>query len=201
MDVTTDRSGQPSPEQPPVSPPPQRGKRRALLWILLLLIAGAIFYFASQYHSHAQTTAGGSQQSTASVTITVATAKKGNIGVYLDAIGTVTPVYTSSITPQANGIVTAVNYTEGQMVQKGDPLIEIDPRPYQAQLAQAQGTLEHDTNVLAQARMDLERFRAAWARNAIQKQTLDDQEKLVLQLQGTVKFDVGAVAFAEVQLG
>ncbi|MCU1335995.1 MAG: putative Co/Zn/Cd efflux system rane fusion protein [Bryobacterales bacterium] len=142
-----------------------------------------------------------SPKSIPSVAITAATAQKGNIGVYLDAIGTVTPVYTSSITPQANGIVTAVSYTEGQMVQKGDPLIEIDPRPYQAQLAEAQGTLEHDTNVLAQARMDLERFRAAWARNAIPKQTLDDQEKLVLQLQGTVKFDVGAVAFAEIQLG
>jgi multidrug efflux system membrane fusion protein len=135
------------------------------------------------------------------VTITSATAKKGNIGVYLDAIGTVTPVYTSSITPQANGIVTAVNYTEGQMVKIGDPLIEIDPRPYQAQLVEAEGTLAHDTNLLAQAQMDLERYRAAWARNAIQKQTLDDQEKLVLQLQGTVKFDQGAVAYAEVQLG
>jgi multidrug efflux system membrane fusion protein len=87
------------------------------------------------------------------------------------------------------------------MVQKGDSLVEIDPRPYEAQLAQAQGTLEHDTNLLAQARMDLERFRAAWARNAIQKQTLDDQEKLVLQIQGTVKFDQGAVAFALIQLG
>jgi multidrug efflux system membrane fusion protein len=135
------------------------------------------------------------------VTITSATAKKGNIGVYLDAIGTVTPVYTSSITPQANGIVTAVNYTEGQMVKIGDPLIEIDPRPYQAQLVEAEGTLAHDTNLLAQAQMDLERYRAAWARNAIQKQTLDDQEKLVLQLQGTVKFDQGAVQYAAIQLG
>jgi multidrug efflux pump subunit AcrA (membrane-fusion protein) len=115
------------------------------------------------------------------VPITAATAKKGNIGVYLDAIGTVTPVYTSSITPQANGMVTAVNYTEGQMVQKGDSLMEIDPRPYLALVLQAQGALERDTNLLAQAKMDLDRYRTAWARNAIQKQTLDDQEKLVLQ--------------------
>ena len=87
------------------------------------------------------------------------------------------------------------------MVQKGDPLLEIDPRPYQAQVVQAQGALERDTNLLAQAKMDLERYRAAWARNAIQKQTVDDQEKLVLQLEGTVKNDQGTLQFDEVQLG
>ena len=65
------------------------------------------------------------------------------------------------------------------MVQKGDPLIEIDARPYAATLAQAQGILERDKGILAQAQMDLDRYKAAWARNAIPKQTLDDQEKLV----------------------
>ena len=83
------------------------------------------------------------------------------------------------MTSQVNGLVVAVHYTEGQRVSKGDPLVDIDPRPYQASLLQAQGALERDQNVLAQAQMDLERYRAAWARNAIAKQTLDDQEKLV----------------------
>ena len=78
------------------------------------------------------------------VTLTTATATKGNIGVYLDAIGTVTPVYTASITSQVTGPVIAVHFTEGQMVRKGDPLIDIDPRPFQATLLQAQGTLERD---------------------------------------------------------
>jgi multidrug efflux system membrane fusion protein len=135
-----------------------------------------------------------------SVTATVATAAKGSIGIYLDAIGTVTPVYTSSITAQASGVLTAVHYSEGQFVQKGDALIEIDPLPYQAQLLQAQGALERDTNVLAQAKMDLDRYRTAWARNGIQKQLLDDQEKIVLQDQGTVKNDQGAVNYDQVQL-
>jgi len=93
-----------------------------------------------------------------------------------------------------------VHYSEGQFVQKGDALIDIDPRPYQAQLMQAEGTLERDTNVLAQAQMDLDRYRAAWARNAIQKQLLDDQEKIVLQDQGTVKNDQGTVNYDQVQL-
>ena len=112
------------------------------------------------------------------VTVTTATAKKGDIGVYLNAIGTVTPVYTDVITSQVTGLVSAVHYREGQMVRRGDPLIDIDPRPFQAQLLQAQGALERDTNLLAQARMDLERYQAAWARNAIARQTLEDQQKL-----------------------
>ncbi len=86
------------------------------------------------------------------------------------------------------------------MVQKGDPLVDINPGIYQAQLVQAQGTLEHDTQLLAQAKMDLQRFRDAWARNAIQRQMLEDQEKLVLQIEGTVKFDEGTLQLAEVQL-
>ena len=126
--------------------------------------------------------------------------QKGNIGVYLDAIGTVTPVYTDSITSQVNGLVMAVHFKEGQRVNKGDPLIDIDSRPYQATLLQAQGTLERDQNVLAQAQMDLERYRAAWARNAIAKQILDDQEKLVLQDEGTVKNDQGTVQYDQVQV-
>ncbi len=134
------------------------------------------------------------------ITITTATAQKGNIGVYLDAIGTVTPVYTDSITSQVDGLVVAVHYTEGQLVSKGDPLVDIDSRQYRATLLQAQGALERDENLLAQAQMDVERYRAAWARNAIQKQLLDDQEKLVLQDQGTVKNDQGTVQFDQIQV-
>lgn len=134
------------------------------------------------------------------VSTTVATATTGNLGVYLNAIGSVTPVYTANILPQASGVLTAVHYTEGQFVKKGDALIDIDPRPYQAQLLEAEGTLEHDTNVLAQAQMDLERYRTAWARNGINKQLLDDQEKIVLQDQGTVKNDQGTVNYDQVQL-
>jgi multidrug efflux system membrane fusion protein len=99
-----------------------------------------------------------------------------------------------------NGLVIAVQFKEGQLVRKGDPLIDIDPAPYHATLLQAQGVLERDENLLAQARMDLERYRAAWARNAIAKQVLDDQEKLLLQDEGTVKNDRGTVQFDQIQL-
>ena len=146
----------------------------------MLLIFAAGFFLVLRQHEAGQSAATGRRGAMGgAVAITTVTAQKGNIGVYLDAIGTVTPVYTASITSQVSGIVTAVHYTEGQMVKKGDPLIEIDPRPYEATLVQAQGTLERDQGLLAQAQMDLARYQAAWARNAIPKQTLDDQEKLV----------------------
>jgi multidrug efflux system membrane fusion protein len=97
--------------------------------------------------------------------------------------------------------VIAVHFKEGQIVRKGDPLVDIDPRPFEATLMQAQGVLERDQAILAQGMMDRDRYRDAWARNAIPKQTLDDQEKIVMQQAGTVKNDQGTVAFDQVQLG
>jgi membrane fusion protein, multidrug efflux system len=174
---------------------------RIIVWILLLVIFGGGFLLVLRHHDDAAATkkspkGGGFGP----VTLTTAAATKGDIGVYLDAIGTVTPVYTSSITSQVNGIVKEVHFREGQIVRKGDPLIDIDARPYQATLLQAQGTLERDENILGQARMDLERYQDAWNRNAIPKQTLDDQQKIVLQNQGTVKLDQGMVQFDQVQV-
>jgi multidrug efflux system membrane fusion protein len=173
---------------------------KVIVWIVVLVIFGAAFVMVLRHHGDTTTAAKSPRGGGGPVTITITTAQKGDIGVYLDSIGTVTPVYTASITSQVNGIVTAVHYKEGQIVQKGDPLIDIDPRTYQATLLQAQGTLDRDENVLGQAKMDLERYKVAWARNAIPKQTLDDQEKIVLQDEGTVKLDQGVVQFDQVQL-
>jgi multidrug efflux system membrane fusion protein len=171
------------------------------VWILLLLIFAAAIVIVLRYHEAATTAATGRRGAMGgAVAITTVTAEKGNIGVYVDAIGTVTPVYTASISSQVNGIVTAVHYTEGQLVAKGDPLIEIDARPYAATLQQSQGILERDQGILAQAQMDLERYKAAWARNAIPKQTLDDQEKLVAEDQGTVHNDEGTVQYDQIQV-
>lgn len=172
------------------------------MWLVILLIFAAGFLLVLHHKNNTAATAGGGRRGAAggTVTLTTATAKKGDIGVYLDAIGTVTPMYQAAITSQVNGIVTAVNFREGQLVRKGDSLIEIDERPFVATLEQAQGTLERDQGILAQAQMDLARYRDAWARNAIPKQTLDDQEKIVLQDQGTVKLDQGSVHFDQIQV-
>ena len=170
-----------------------------VMWLLLLLILVVPLLLVLRHHEVAQREAA-ARPAAPGITVTTATAQKGSIGVYLDAIGTVTPVYTDSITSQVNGLVDAVHYTEGQLVSKGDPLVDIDSRTYRANLLQAQGALERDENVLAQAKMDLERYREAWARNAIAKQVLDDQEKLVLQDEGTVKNDQGTVQYDQVQV-
>jgi membrane fusion protein, multidrug efflux system len=170
------------------------------VWAALLLVFGIIFVLVLRRHDNTQTAPSARRGVTGPVTITTAVAQKANIGVYLDAIGTVTPTYTDSITSQVTGMVSEVHYQEGQLVRKGQALIDIDPRPYEAQLLQAQGALERDTYVLEQAKMDLQRYRDAWSRNGIPKQTLDDQEKIVLQDEGTVKNDQGTVQFNQVQV-
>jgi multidrug efflux system membrane fusion protein len=189
--------------QLPAHVPALRRRRklvRVVMWILLLLVLVLAFALIWHHHEEAKKKAAAAARPAPGITITTATAQKGNIGVYLDSIGTVTPVYTDSIVSQVNGLVIAVHYVEGQLVHKGDPLIDIDSSPYRATLLQAQGALERDENVLAQAQMDLERYRTAAASNAIPKQTFDDQEKLVLQDKGTVKNDQGTVQYDQVQV-
>jgi membrane fusion protein, multidrug efflux system len=176
------------------------GKKRIWLWIVVLLVFALVLFLILHQQSETKET-GGRRGFGGPVSVTPATATTGDIGVYLESIGTVTPIYTASITSQVTGQVIAVHYREGQVVRKGDPLVEIDPRPYEATLAEAQGTLQHDQGVLEQAKMDLDRYRKAWAANAIPKQTLDDQEKVVLQDEGTVKNDEGTVQFDQVQVG
>ena len=135
-----------------------------------------------------------------SVTATTTTVTKGDLGVFLAAIGTVTPVYTVSIVSQVTGEVVAVHYREGQLVQKGDPLIDIYAAPFEATLKQAEGTLDKDRHLLEQQQMDLARYQTALTRNAIAKQQVEDQEKIVLQQQGTVKADEGVVDYDRVQV-
>jgi multidrug efflux system membrane fusion protein len=192
-------ANQPAPE----SSSPEGHRRHRWVWAVVLLLFGLLFYWVISQHNKSQaatTGGGGRRMMTGPVPVTTATAQTGTIGVYLDAIGTVTPVYLDSITAQVTGVITAVHYREGQYIKKGDPLVDIDARPYAAQLVQAQGLLERDQNLLAEAQMDLQRYKDAWAKNAIPRQTLEDQEKVVLQDQGTVKNDEGTVQYDQVQV-
>ena len=180
-------------------------KRRYWIWALVAVFACLIMYWAlhrgpQPAPQSASASNNGRRGPSGPATITTATATKGDLGVYLDAIGTVTALYTDSITAQVTGVITAVHYKEGQLVRKGDPLIDIDPRQYQALVMEAEGALERDKNLLAQAQMDLQRYQDAWTRNAIPRQTLEDQEKIVLQNQGTVRNDEGTLRYDQVQL-
>ncbi|HYB62196.1 MAG TPA: efflux RND transporter periplasmic adaptor subunit [Methylomirabilota bacterium] len=173
-------------------------KRRWWIWILVVaVIAGFLIY---RRHSASETGKVKAAPPARSVPIVATTAQKGDIGVYINAIGTVTPVYTVTVTSRVQGQIMQVHYQEGQLVHKDGPLLDIDPRPYQAQLTQVEGQLARDQAALNEARIDLDRYQQAYSRNAIAKQQLDDQQQIVLQDEGTVKNDEGQLANARVNL-
>lgn len=174
-----------------------RHRWRWLLGIALVAIAVVLVVRNIVAEKHE---AASSKKGPAAIPVQTMAARKGDIGVYLDALGTVTPVYTVSVMARVQGQIMRVNYREGQDVRKDAPLVEIDPRPYAAAVTQAEGQLARDKASLRAARIDLARYRKAYARNAIPKQQLDDQEQLVFQDEGTVKADEGALESAKVNL-
>lgn len=132
--------------------------------------------------------------------VNTVTSRKGDIGIYVNALGIVTPLYTVAVNSRVDGQITKVNYQEGQLVKQGDPLLDIDSTPFQAALLQAQGQLARDNALLDDARLDLSRYQEAFSKNAIPKQQLDTQVATVHQYEGTVKLDEGTLSNAQVQL-
>ncbi|MBC8723102.1 MdtA/MuxA family multidrug efflux RND transporter periplasmic adaptor subunit [Paraburkholderia sp. 31.1] len=119
----------------------------------------------------------------------VAAATQGEMPVVLTALGTVTPLATVTVLPQLSGVLQDVYFKEGQMVKKGDVLAQIDPRPYEISLRNAEGTLVRDEALLATARLDLKRYQTLLAQDSIASQQVDTQASLVRQYEGTVKSD------------
>jgi len=198
VEETEERVSQPGLAQPAlVAKGVSTLQRTWAVGLVAVLVLGVSFAVRAGKYKQDPATAG---EANSSVVIHAGTAYRADMGVYINALGTVTPISTINVFSQVSGQVLAVHYHEGQIVHRGDPLIDIDPRPYQAQLQQAEGLLDHDRGVLKQAEIDLARYKEAFALNAVAKQVLDDQEQVVIQDQGAVKFDLGQVQYAEVQL-
>jgi multidrug efflux system membrane fusion protein len=173
-----------------VSKPPRRSWLRRLFWVLLVLamIGAGVWYYP---RPESQPKTGGRSQGPAPVA--VATVQKGDMPVTLTGLGTVTPLATVTVKTQINGYLTEVAFQEGQMVKKGDFLAQIDPRPYQVALEQAEGQLGKDQALLRNAQLDLQRYNTLVAQNSIARQTRDTQVSLVAQDQAAIKTDQAQV--------
>ncbi|WP_009911818.1 MdtA/MuxA family multidrug efflux RND transporter periplasmic adaptor subunit, partial [Burkholderia humptydooensis] len=132
--------------------------------------------------------------------VQVAAAVRGEMPVVLNALGTVTPLANVTVRTQLSGYLQSVSFQEGQIVKKGDVLAQVDPRPYQISLANAQGALARDEALLATARLDLKRYQTLVAQDSIAKQTADTQASLVKQYEGTVQIDRAAIDSAKLNL-
>jgi multidrug efflux system membrane fusion protein len=188
----------PSYGRPPDKPRSRRGVFLSTL-VVLLVIAGIVWWTRQQGAPQPEAGRGG-RSGGAPMSIVPETVGKGDIGINLNALGTVTSLATVTIRTQISGYLIKVVFKEGDGVKKGDLLAEIDSRPYEAALAQQRGQLARDEALLKGAQVDLARYQGLAAQNAVPHQTLDTQIALVGQDQGTVEADRAMVKAAEVNL-
>lgn len=189
-------------------PSPKNRKKRGLVWLAILLVIVAVVGFAVWRASQPQapTTAatgrgrGRGAGATGPIPVVVTTPSHASVPVVQKGLGNVTAFYTDTISSRVDGQLMKVDFREGDLVKAGQVLFEIDPRPYQVQLEQAEGALAHDQATLTGHQLDLDRYKTAFSRNAIAKQQLDDQQQTVLQDQGTVKQDQANIDNAKLQL-
>ncbi|MFZ0810255.1 MAG: efflux RND transporter periplasmic adaptor subunit, partial [Bradyrhizobium sp.] len=189
------------PEAPSIGPaqpakPRSRG-RFILTVILILLVVGGVIWWTR--HGTAPQPGGGGRNA-GPMSIVPEVVSKADIDVNINALGTVTSLATVTVRTQISGYLMKIDFTEGIEVKKGELIAEIDPRPYEAALAQAKGNLARDEAMLKGAQVDLARYQGLAAQNAVPHQTLDTQIALVAQNQGTVEADKAAVKSAEVNL-
>lgn len=212
-----DNQHKPTPDtQHPASPSPAapRPRRKVLLGTIALAVAGGLLWWhpwsgtasgqsgASAGGGHHGRSGRGGPAAMANLPqpVQVAAAVRGDMPVVLSALGTVTPLANVTVRTQLSGYLQSVAFREGQLVKKGDVLAQIDPRPYQNTLANAEGALTRDQALLANAHLDLKRYQTLLEQDSIARQTYDTQASLVRQYEGTVKTDQAAIDSAKLNL-
>jgi len=175
------------------------GIGRRQLWIIVgIVVALLIVWVVARRGSTVQRSPGGFGGFNAPLPVGTAQVTTGDVP--LNALGTVTPLATVTVRPQVNGPLTKIAFTEGQMVHAGDVLAEIDPRPYQATLDQAKGQLARDEAQLANARVDLSRYKMLLEQNSVSQQQYDTQVALVNQDEAVITADKATVESATINL-
>lgn len=166
--------------------------RRWWLWAVGFVLLGVCGYFIWRYYFDPKPTTA-AKTGPPPTPVVAARSRKGDINVYYTGLGAVTPIYTVTVKSRVDGQLMTIGYKEGELVHKGDVLLEIDPRPYQVQLTQAQGQLLRDQALLENARVDLNRYQKLFDEQSIAEQQLATQRATVKQDEGIVKTDQGLV--------
>jgi multidrug efflux system membrane fusion protein len=176
--------------------------RRGWLWLILLLIAAGVGgWWAADHYELFGTKTGAAKVATRPVPVVASAVTRGDVNLYLSGLlGTVTAFQTATVRTRVDGQIMKVYFTEGQMIKADEPLVEIDPRPYQVQLSQAEGQLARDQASLTQARQDLQRDEALLKTKSVTPQTYDAQISLVGQYEGAVKTDQAAIGSAKLNI-
>jgi multidrug efflux system membrane fusion protein len=186
------------------SKPRRSGLRWLWLPVIALLGAGAWYLWSKAVSTPSASTSapskGGKKGGAGAVPVVAAKARRGDIGVYITGLGSVTPIYTVTVKSRVDGQLMKVHYNEGDLVHEGDLLVEIDPRPYQVMLEQAEGQLARDQANLDNARVDVDRYQKLLAQKAVPEQQLAAQKATVAQLEGVVKTDQGQIDSAKLDL-
>ena len=194
----------PSAPQPPDRHRQPRARSRwvgsLLALVLVALVGGAAWYLIQRANGESGGPPGARSGGRPMVTVGDAVVRKAELPVVIDALGTVVPATTVTLRPQVSGMLTQVLFTEGQMVRKGQLLAQIDPRPFEQALMQAQGTRQRDEAQLENARLTLARYRTLLAQDSIARQDVDTQAALVKQLEGTVMTDRAQESTARLNL-
>jgi multidrug efflux system membrane fusion protein len=199
----------PAKPKPPDPKPDQAAKpsRGRWLWLVVLAaLAGGAWYFWPQIKSKLDSpatpasTARGKKGGPAVIPVVAAKARRGDISVYITGLGSVIPINTVTVKSRVDGQLMKVYYHEGDLVHEGDLLVEIDPRPFQVQLEQAEGQLARDQATLDNARVDFDRYQKLLAQNAIPEQQLATQKATVGQDEGIVKADQAQIDSAKLNL-